>query len=581
MDEGSYCIRLQEVSKSFVIAKKRVFAIKEFSTLIRSGIITGIVGPDGAGKTTLLRLLSGMLIADHGKIEVLGLNPAQDKEALSTQIGYMPQNFGLYEDLTVEENLELYAELYRIAKKEREKKYEELLNMSGLRPFMKRLSGSLSGGMKQKLALSAVLLSSPKLLLLDEPTVGVDPLSRRELWKILHSLVQIQGLSVLVSSSYLAEAKYCQDIIVLDRGSKLIQGSPSFLEQNAKSIVLLISSEKLSSRDLLLKIASSPFVIDYSFEGNYIRVVIQKDKKEEFLRQYQDVQISSLPAERMLSDCVLSYYHLGRATSFLPEIKEVEISFKKLPKEKVIVVEKLSRFFGKFQAVKKISFSVYTGEIFGILGPNGAGKSTTFRMLCGLLPPTEGKIRVGGVDLRTSAAQARAQIGYVSQKFSLYSNLSVRQNLLFFSRAYGLDRKTTEKRIAVAVNEYELDKYLDWDAGGLPLGFQKRLAIACATLHEPPILFLDEPTSGMDPLSRREFWSRMLRFAQKNTTLLITTHYLEEAEYCDRLIIISSGKILMEGSPHSIKAEFRSTEKPNPTIEDAFIGLIERSAEEN
>lgn len=580
MERTAPCVRLEEVSKSFLTLKKRVFALREFSSTMEPGKITGIVGPDGAGKTTLLRLLAGMLVPDCGKIEVLGLNPADNKEALAAQVGYMPQNFGLYEDLSVEENLRLYADLYRIPKKEREEKYAELLALFGLGQFMKRLAGNLSGGMKQKLALSSVLLSSPRLLLLDEPTVGVDPLSRKELWKILHFLVETQGLSVVVSTSYLGEARYCQDILILDKGRKLVQGTPSLLEQNAKAIVLLVASDKLSPRDLLLKIASSPFTIDYSFEGKYIRVVLWKEKKEEFLMGNKDLQVSSRPGERKLSDCILSYYPLEKPAVFFTGKKEEKANPEQLPKQKVIIVEKLSRFFGKFQAVKKISFSVNTGEIFGILGPNGAGKSTTFRMLCGLLPPSEGELSVGGVDLRTAPAKARSRIGYVSQKFSLYSNLSVMQNLLFFSRVYGLESQLREKRISAAVNEYELDEYLDWDAGKLPLGFQKRLAIACATLHEPEILFLDEPTSGMDPHSRREFWLRMIRFAQRNTTLLITTHYLEEAEYCDRLVIISRGKILIEGSPEEIKGRFRSIENPNPTIEDAFIGLIEQGGED-
>ena len=541
------------------------------------------MGPDGSGKSTLLRLLTGMYIPDNGKIEVLGLNPQENKEALSAQLGYMPQNFGLYEDLTVEENLRLYADLYQVPKTEREQKLTELLAMFGLGQFMKRLAGRLSGGMKQKLALSSVLLSSPKLLLLDEPTVGVDPLSRRELWKILYDLVKARSLSVVISTSYLGEARYCQDILLMDKGQKLVQGGPSYLEENAKSVVLLIHSEKMDSKELLLKISSSPYVIDHSFEGKYIRIVLQKDKAATFLRENESLEIVSSPAETKIADCLLSFYPQKRqpASTLIQENGLTKEKSKGQSTEKVIVVEKLSKFYGKFQAVKKISFSVNRGEIYGILGPNGAGKSTTFRMLCGLLPPSEGKVSVSGFDLRTSPATARSRIGYVSQKFSLYSNLSVLQNLVFFSRAYDLKGEKQKKQINSMIDEYELGEFLDMEAGRIPLGFQKRLAIACATMHEPDILFLDEPTSGMDPQSRREFWVRMIRFSRQNTTLLITTHYLEEAEYCDRLIIINRGKILIEGNPKEIKARFQTIENPNPTIEDAFIGLIERSPEEN
>ncbi|CAI9086126.1 ABC transporter ATP-binding protein [Candidatus Methylacidiphilum fumarolicum] len=583
MDGKSYCVRLSNVSKSFQTARGKLFAIKELSSTIGYGIITGVVGPDGSGKSTLLRLLSGMYVPDSGQIEVLGLSPIEHKEALSAQLGYMPQNFGLYEDLTVEENLRLHADLYCLPKNEREKRFRELLAMSGLSQFMKRLAGSLSGGMKQKLALSSVLLSSPKLLLLDEPTVGVDPLSRRELWKILFDLVKDRGLSVLISTSYLEEARYCHDILLLDKGEKLVQGSPSYLEENAKGIVLLIHSEKMDSKELLLNVSSDPSVIDHSFEGKYIRILLQKDKKDTFLKENEKFGIVAIPGERKIADCVLSFYPQKQQPALSSSKEEVALKEKRKERslEKIIVVEKLSRFFGKFEAVKKISFSVNLGEIFGILGPNGAGKSTTFRMLCGLLPPSEGKVSVSGFDLRTSPASARSRIGYVSQKFSLYTNLSVYQNLLFFSRAYDLSGEKQKRRIASVIEEYELGSVLDMDAGRIPLGFQKRLAIACATLHDPDILFLDEPTSGMDPQSRREFWIRMIRLSRRHTTLLITTHYLEEAEYCDRLVIISRGKILIEGSPQEIKKPFQTEDNPTPTIEDAFIGLIEKSREEN
>ncbi|QDQ42737.1 ABC transporter ATP-binding protein [Methylacidiphilum kamchatkense] len=355
MDGKSYCVRLQNVSKSFQTVRGKHFAIKELSSTIGSGIITGIVGPDGSGKSTLLRLLSGMYVPDCGQIEVLGLSPIENKEALSAQLGYMPQNFGLYEDLTVEENLRLYADLYCLPKNEREERFRELLAMSGLSQFMKRLAGSLSGGMKQKLALSSVLLSSPKLLLLDEPTVGVDPLSRRELWKILFDLVKDRGLSVVISTSYLGEARYCQDILLLDKGQKLVQGSPSYLEENARGIVLLIHSEKMDSKELLLEISSDPSVIDHSFEGKYIRVLLQKDKIDTFLKENEKFGIVAIPAERKIADCVLSFYPQRQQPSLLSSKEETALKEKRKERsmEKVIVVERLSRFFGKFEAVKK------------------------------------------------------------------------------------------------------------------------------------------------------------------------------------------------------------------------------------
>ncbi len=574
---ASDVVVLDHVTKHFRSDKRIICALDQVSATCRSGIITGIIGPDAAGKTTLMRLLAGLLVPDEGAIKVLGLDVLQDSLPVQRALGYMPQRFGLYGDLTVQENLDLYADLQTVPDAERRDRYEELMRMTGLARFTGRLARDLSGGMKQKLGLACTLVRAPQLLLLDEPTVGVDPVSRRELWSIVYRLVKDEGLSVLLSTAYLDEAERCQDVILMHEGKILEQGAPDFFSRRLTGKTFQVAAPGTNKRRLQSELIQRDEVLDAVIQAEGVRVVTRTDAPIEANRKlagWPCVEIQ--PVEPRFEDSFVVMLKERIATAQKPHDDE-SVQSMRFSDEEVIVVRNVKRRFGSFYAVKGISFSVRHGEVFGLLGANGAGKSTTFRMLCGLLPASEGTLHVAGEDLRQAAAKARARIGYMAQQFSLYAELSVSENLTFFSRAYGLRGSEQRERIAWGLDEFDLRPYADTTSGQLPLGYKQRLALAAALMHSPEILFLDEPTSGVDPLARREFWHRINRLAEQGVTLLVTTHFMEEAEYCDRLVIMAQGEILAEGTPEEMKARFRSPESPKPTMEDAFIALLESS----
>jgi ABC-2 type transport system ATP-binding protein len=569
-------LEVDGVSKAFHLGTQQVQALQQVSFRVRHGVVTGLVGPDAAGKTTLMRLAAGLLVPDAGRISVLGFDATSQSLEVQGAIGYMPQRFGLYEDLTVQENLDLYADLQGVPKQQRAARYTELMHMAGLAPFTRRLAGQLSGGMKQKLGLACALVRQPQLLLLDEPTVGVDPLSRRELWDIVYRLVREQGTSVLLSTAYLDEAERCDEVVLLHEGSVLAQGAPVELRETMRGRSYEVSSAGLDKRALQSRIAQTPGVLDALIQGDRVRVVLHDGAvpaAETLLPGVAGIEISAVPPR--FEDCFISLLKdktgvvkTGRGPQQTASLHKVEAG------RPVIEVHDLQRRFGDFYAVNHLSFAVERGEVFGLLGANGAGKSTTFRMLCGLLPASGGTLRVAGVDLRHAAAAARARIGYMSQRFSLYGNLSVMENLQFFSRIYGLSGSRGAARIAWALEEFELQPMAGLVSGDLSLGYKQRLALACALMHGPEIIFLDEPTSGVDPLARREFWARINALAAQGVTVMVTTHFMEEAEYCDRIAIMAAGELLIMGTPGDIKAQASSVELPQPTMEDAFVGLI-------
>ena len=562
---------VRNMSKSFGKGAARRDALRNISLRIPAGSMTALIGPDGAGKTTLLRLLAGILTPVAEEVRVLGHPLPKEALALQSQIGYMPQRFGLYEDLTVEENLTLFADLQSIPHEIREHRFAELLTMTALGPFRKRRAGQLSGGMKQKLGLACTLIHPPQLLLLDEASVGVDPISRRELWSIVQQQVASQNVTVLLSTAYMDEAERCDHVILLHEGEILAQGHPAQLTAPLQGHAFVLENVPATPRDLQAQIAQLPGVIDSVIQGDGLRIVMEQPEPPALQGSYAGYGTpKAVPARLEDAFVSLLFSRTPRHPISLPPHQDTTHD-----NATVVVVKDLFRYFGAFAAVKNVSFSVRKGEIFGLLGANGAGKSTTFRMLCGLLPSSSGTLRVAGVDLRTASAAARARIGYVSQKFSLYGSLSVQQNLSFFSSAYGLENRRRKERMAWALEELELKEYSKMNAGDLPLGYKQRLALACALMHEPSILFLDEPTSGVDPLARREFWARVNALAEGGTTCLVTTHFMEEAEYCDHLVLMSQGEILAQGTPSEIKAKVRCTDRPNPSMEDAFISLIE------
>ncbi len=567
-------LEVDGVSKTFRAGGRELPALRQVSFRVRHGVVTGLVGPDAAGKTTLMRLAAGLLAPDAGRIRALGYDAATESLEVQGAIGYMPQRFGLYEDLTVGENFELYADLQGVAQAQRQARYQQLMHMAGLLPFGRRLAGELSGGMKQKLGLACALVRQPALLLLDEPTVGVDPLSRRELWEIVYRLVREQGTSVLLSTAYLDEAERCDDVVLLHEGRLLARGAPAELRETLRGRSYEAYAHGIDRRALQAALARAPGVLDALILGDRVRMVMEQaalPAPDTLLPGVEGVAIS--PAPPRFEDYFISLLreHAGSGATPAPLPPGPSRAEAGQP---VIEVRDLQRRFGDFRAVNRISFDVARGEIFGLLGANGAGKSTTFRMLCGLLPPSGGALRVAGADLGRAAAEARARIGYMSQKFSLYGNLSVAENLRFFSRIYGLSGGRGAERIEWALAEFELRPMADLISGDLSLGYKQRLALACALMHEPEIIFLDEPTSGVDPLARREFWARINGLAGRGVTVMVTTHFMEEAEYCDRVAIMAAGEILTLGTPAEIKARAQSPALPQPTLEDAFVSLI-------
>ena len=580
-------IEIRDVVKRFVSGARTITALDHLSAAIQPGHITGLVGPDGAGKTTLMRLLTGLLAPDEGEVRVLGLNSVTDAQTIQSSVGYMPQRFGLYEDLTVAENMALYADLQGVDRVARRARFERLLAFTGLAPFTKRLAGRLSGGMKQKLGLACTLIHPQKLLLLDEPSVGVDPVSRRELWQIVETLVG-EGMSVLWSTAYLDEAERCQDVILLSEGRLLDQGPPEQFRARVRGRTFALATEPERRRAVLHAVREQPGVVDALVKGRDVRVLLASTAHPaELERIGAELEVGTRPVDAMFEDAFVALLKdqpaaappaakaTGAPAAAPPEIADPPGAHANSHVSgPVIEVADLVRIFGTFRAVDGISFAVTRGEIFGLLGPNGAGKSTTFKMLCGLLPPSDGKALVLGIDLRRAAAVARGRIGYMAQKFSLYGNMTVLQNLGFFASAYGLAGKSRQAKIEAALDQFALRPFADADSGELPLGYKQRLALACAIMHEPGVLFLDEPTSGVDPLARREFWTRINAMVATGMTVMVTTHFMDEAEYCDRIGIIYRGRLVATGAPDELKAAHATPEHPEPTLEQAFIDLI-------
>lgn len=593
-------VSARDLRKEFRRSKTdTVRALDGVSFELAAGSLLALVGPDGAGKTTLIRLLTGLLSADSGQLSVLGLDLARHAGEVQARVGYMPQKFGLYEDLTVQENLDLYADLHGVYPGDRRERYARLMEMTALAPFTSRLAGRLSGGMKQKLGLACTLVRSPELLLLDEPTVGVDPLSRQELWEIITRLVQTENLTVVLSTSYLDEASRCQRALVLHEGRVLAEGPPEEVSRLAEGRTFLAQPAKgRPARLLQARLLDLPCIVDAVPSGGRARFVTrdaaspdallanvgetvetistpprfedgfmvlfrrQQQRKQEHEHPQQQQQEAQRPPPPP-SDGVAGALALDRP----PPAGGSEIAVK---------VSDLVRRFGNFVAVDHVSFSVRRGEIFGLLGPNGAGKTTTFRMLCGLLPATSGTLEIAGVDLNHARDSARQRLGYVAQKFSLYGQLSVKENLEFFASAYGLAGSARRRRVAWAMEQFDLGRLAGLPSGELPGGFKQRLAMAAALLHQPEILFLDEPTSGADPLARREFWRRITALSAQGVTVIVTTHFMEEAEYCDNIVIQDAGRVLARGTPAEVRAQAEARAGREPTMEDAFIAIVEK-----
>jgi ABC-2 type transport system ATP-binding protein len=579
-EAAAIVVTATQLCKRFVAAGGETLrAVDEVSLQIRAGELTALVGADGAGKTSLLRMVAGLLKPDAGGLTVLGIDVGAEPQRVQDRISYMPQRFGLYEDLSVQENLDLYADLHGVPPAQRRQRFARMLAMTDLSRFTDRPAGKLSGGMKQKLGLACTLVRSPQLLLLDEPSVGVDPLSRRDLWQIVQQLVDEERLSVIVSTAYMDEAERCARVFVMHQGRLLAEGTPSSLRARARGLTFTaLPPAGQPARALQARLIDArELIVDAVPSGGAVRFITQPRadaaRLDDLLRGTEH-----RPRPEELEDAFMmllreqQQHGADAAPVAAAQVAGKQAGAPADDSKPAIAVRDLVRKFGDFTAVASTSFEVARGEIFGLLGPNGAGKTTTFRMLCGLLPATSGQLEVAGLNLRHARAQARARIGYVSQKFALYGNLTVGENLAFFGGAYGLRGEALCARVAAALAQFGLQAAAP--SGSLPGGYKQRLAMAAGLLHEPEILFLDEPTSGIDPLARRAFWRTITALAQIGVTVVITTHFMEEAEYCDRIAIQDAGRMLALGTPLQVREQAGGAQ--GASMNSAFIAIVEQ-----
>ncbi len=477
-------VRVDDVIKCY----GEVEALKGVSLSVRPGELFGIIGPDGAGKTSLFRILTTLLLADSGTATVCGLDVVKDYKAIRRRVGYMPGRFSLYPDLTVEENLDFFATVFHTTIEENYDLVKDIYQQ--IEPFRKRRAGALSGGMKQKLALSCALIHKPDVLFLDEPTTGVDPVSRKEFWGMLRRLKE-QGITIIASTPIIDEARQCDRIAFINEGQILGIDIPECILQQFSAILCppSLQHEKIENRD-----------------------------------------------------------------------------------NNVIEVEGLTKRFGSFTAVDHISFEVHKGEIFGFLGANGAGKTTAMRMLTGLSHPTEGKASVAGFDVTTQTEEVKKNIGYMSQKFSLYEDLKVWENIRLFAGIYGVPEAEIAPKTDELLLRLGLDKERDTLVKSLPLGWKQKLAFSVSIFHHPKIVFLDEPTGGVDPATRRQFWELIYQAADQGITVFVTTHFMDEAEYCDRISIMVDGVIRALDTPEALKRQFNAR-----TMDDVFQQLARQA----
>jgi ABC-2 type transport system ATP-binding protein len=567
---------------------KKLEAVRGIDLAVRQGEIFGIVGPDGAGKTTTIQMLTGILTPTAGEIQVAGVDVARQADRLGGKIGYMSEGFTLYGTLSVEENLDFFADLYGVPAGVRRERKEQLLHFSRMEGARRRRAENLSGGMKKKLALACTLMYSPQVLFLDEPTTGVDPVSRRDFWKILHDWMEAsEGLTIFVSTPYMDEAERFDRVALMHQGQFIAIDTPWALKATLKGVMMDLKAEPQLNALQVLKATQGVSHVQVFGERLHLLLATGNGRepsvdlgatlaaagvrlldRRRTQPTLEDVFVASIQSVEQTADggseTTGSDGHPSNASPPVAtpvpgrtEASHPERAFSPSPDHAVTVAE-LTKRFGSFTAVDRISFKVRLGEIFGFLGPNGSGKTTTIRMLTGLLPPTSGRGTVAGYDILREQGRIKPEIGYMSQKFSLYPDLTVGENIDLYAGLYDVPRRRRAERKAWVLDMAGLrgkEGLLTRDLSG---GWKQRLALGCSVMHQPRILFLDEPTSGVDPISRREFWDLIFELSAQGVTIFVTTHYMDEADHCHTLALLYYGQIIALDSPRAMKANMKA-----------------------
>lgn len=533
-------------------------AVAGLTLAVRRGEVFGLLGSDGAGKTTTLQMLAAILDPSEGRASVLGHDTVREAAAVTARIGYMSQAFSLYGRLTVEENLDFFARLHRVAEEPARERKTRLLDFARLQPFRERLARDLSGGMQKKLALCCALVHQPELLLLDEPTTGVDPVSRREFWNILYQALA-DGTTIVVSTPYMDEAERCSRVALLHEGRLVACDAPDRLRDEMPGVMLEVTAQPPRQALAALRRAL-PQARPYLF-GERLHVHLGPGEAGADALRAQLAQAGIAATDVRPVRASLEDVFVTRLAQSAPAIAAAPVS---APPARTtdIAVEAidLSVRFGSFTAVDRLSFSVRRGEIFGFLGPNGSGKTTTIRVLCGLLAPTSGRATVAGYAVGAAQQAIKSRVGYMSQRFSLYGDMTVAENIDFFAGAYGVPAALRAQRREAALALAGLQGQELAMTRALSGGVKQRLALACAVLHEPDVLFLDEPTAGVDPLSRRRFWDLIYTLSERGVTVFVTTHYMDEAEHCHTLGLLYDGRLIALGSPEALRSGMRAGE---------------------
>ncbi len=570
---------LRKVYKSR--GKASIEAVRDLTITVEPGEIFGLVGPDGAGKTTTIQMLCGILTPTAGSATVAGVDVVRQASNLGGKIGYMSEGFTLYGSLSVEENLDFFAELYQVPPEVAAERKEKLLRFARLEEARHRRAEHLSGGMKKKLALACTLIHQPQVLFLDEPTTGVDPVSRQDFWKVLYEFLA-EGITIFVTTPYMDEAERCHRVALMRRGEIIASDVPSALKKRLRGVAVeMIARPQVRA---VARLRETPGVTQVQVFGERLHLLLRNG--QELVNTLPDRLVAAgVTVEEVktttpsLEDVFIAAIEDLRAADaprrpLAPLPEEALGPMDDSSYEVAVRADGLTRRFGTFTAVDRVSFDVRRGEIFGFLGPNGSGKTTTIRMLCGLLPPSEGTATVAGFDIVRQRTAMKPHIGYMSQKFSLYNDLTVAENIRFYGDVYGLSPRRLAERKRWVLEMAGLtgkEHLLTRDLSG---GWKQRLALGCAILHEPEILFLDEPTSGVDPVSRREFWDLIFALSAQGVTIFVTTHYMDEAEHCHDLGLLYRGRLIARGSPAQLRANMKMGSLIEVPVRDPLAALV-------